>query len=456
MSVSLRSLLSCALVLLLGASPAFAVDPATEAALEADRVNQEHCADLYSRQVGTVAQAMRTVSKTWEYVSEIYEETGAPYLLYWRGTLAQCLGQEAQAKRDLQAFVDSQIQQTMFASLVRNAQGRLRRIEGDGVGLGMAAIFVREGHIFEGAFRYLGGSGAHVLWCTDDGTASGQVENTACLGGLNPRPVTDVAAVPLGFELELEGYFARFIGIGARAIVTNPLASRVPTERSPGAHLDVRVGPRIRILPLSVSQARAGFLRVDVDFAAAFGRIEPLAGSVKYHEDLQGFLDAGSYPLVHAGVGVRLEGGVELGPGVLLTGSGRFAWFVPNTPERSIAPSPVELYVPIGGSGSGTELQTETVERDPAPLSATRLDVGGRVGLVFPVLPELALGPFLDVGLQRTGIRFPDDRNEIWCASDDEQECVGDSLSRKVFSTRRDDVYARLGIEVRFGAGRHE
>lgn len=100
------------------ASPARA-DEASDAAMLADEVNQEQCANLYSGQVGRAAASTVAVGDAWGKVNTAYEQTGAPYLLYWRGALAQCLGRDEAAAADLTEFVESQGDSASFASLVK-------------------------------------------------------------------------------------------------------------------------------------------------------------------------------------------------------------------------------------------------------------------------------------------------------------------------------------------------
>jgi len=140
------SFVSCAaaalaLVLVLGASPALAQDaadtetaqPAEESAesvaLEAARVQGEHCADAASDFDTTGIQSILAVNNTWFRVSEQYDRTGDNYLLYWRGVLAQCMDQEGRAYEDLKSFLEQAGDSSLWAGLIRDARRRIRLLE---------------------------------------------------------------------------------------------------------------------------------------------------------------------------------------------------------------------------------------------------------------------------------------------------------------------------------------
>ena len=444
-------------------SSAWAQDPATDAAFEADEVNQEHCANLYASKVDTAAESMVRVAEVWQHVSQVYEETQAPYLLYWRGALAQCLGRTDAAMTDLEAFVEANEGQTMFAGLVRNAQTRLRRLGGKaGVGQGLSATFLRAGSVFEVAARYLGGSGLTVLSCRDDGTRStGQPVNSGCIGGVNPKSAVGPAVAPLGLDVSLDGFFARPIGLGVRVFFDMGVPVNLPDARSPGPLLQLRAGPQLRILNSVASGGRAGWLRATVRFAAAFGSISPWAGQAKYLSELVNFHDVGSWAMRHAGISASLSGAFEVGKASILEIEGRFALFVPTGADgtpRTREGGAVDVRVEEATNPDDDVYRTEEIpaEFQPDTTGAGRMHAGLRIGVLVPLgKGNAAIGPFFDATLQQTAIRFPDREEDVWCAlgldDDGDPLCSGDGDIRKVYSTQRDDILLRLGVQLRFG-----
>ncbi len=457
-----------ALVLAAWPARSSALDPATEVAMEADTVNQEHCANLFSARVDTAATSTVRVAEVWQRVSEVYEQTQAPYLLYWRGALAQCLGRDEPAAADLQEFVNTQAKSTMFASLVRNAETRLRRLAGGAeIGQGLAAAFLRRGAPLEVGVRYLGGSGLTVLSCTDFGVADvGQVIDSGCIGGVNPKSAVGPAAAPLGLDVSVDGYFARPIGMGVRVLFDQGVPVNLPDARSPGPVLELRAGPALRILNSVASGGRAGWLRATVRFAAAFGRISPWAGQAKYINDLENFHDVGTWALRHVGPAATLGGAFEVGKATILELEGRFSWYVPmgaaGTP-RSREGGPVQIRIDGERTPANPDddvYRTEEIppEYQPDTTGSGRMHAGFRIGLLAPLgKGEAAIGPFFDAALQQTSITFPDDPDDVWCSigygAGGLSLCSGDGDIRKVYSTRRDDILLRFGVELRFGAG---
>lgn len=138
-----RSVHVAALVLALlaaGVVPAGAAGlDATTLAIRASIVQQDHCADIQSS--GTedrlVAAGYAEVVQVWTEIDAYLQETPEPFLLYWRGVLAQCLGQAERAERDLGGFLDAAefidaVQAGRgqhLAQMVSDAKRRLRRIQ---------------------------------------------------------------------------------------------------------------------------------------------------------------------------------------------------------------------------------------------------------------------------------------------------------------------------------------
>jgi hypothetical protein len=124
-----RLLAFLALLFLGTATFAHADDSADAAALAYD-VHTEHCADVAAAATSTkTAEQTALVTDAWSTLIRVYETSGRTYLLYWRGLLAQCLGQEERGAEDLQLFVALEQHDQRFSSLVKDAKRRLRRMK---------------------------------------------------------------------------------------------------------------------------------------------------------------------------------------------------------------------------------------------------------------------------------------------------------------------------------------
>jgi len=99
-----------------------------EVAVAAAEVHQQHCADIYTGDIDLAAEGYAAVAPIWQQVSEVYEGAQEPLLLYWRGLLAQCLGQREQGLADLDAFVAAEGENRDLAAMVRDANRRIRRL----------------------------------------------------------------------------------------------------------------------------------------------------------------------------------------------------------------------------------------------------------------------------------------------------------------------------------------
>ena len=421
-------------------------DPAVDAAVQADDVNQQHCASLDTRQVDRAASATVAVAEAWGRVDEVYEQTGADYLLYWRGVLAQCLGRDEAALADLTAFVQGQEGSTQFSSMVKLARTRVRRLgDPSRLGQGAAGALLTRGGPLEVGASWSAGSGVHELACTD-GDDWGTV-NSTCVGTDEHFADYRPAAVPASVQAHIDGFPTRAFGLGARVLLALPAPGGLPDSRSPGPTLQLDVGPQLRLLESVSSGRRPGWLRVEVRFAASFARMSPMAGSAKYVGETGGYLDAGTWSLAHPGVSGRLEGALELGPKAALILSGRVAWYAPmpgQTARRVVEPGEVEL----GTSGGSTRL--EGVQVLPELVRSSQLSAGGRVGLALPIQQGSAVTPFVAVDFLRATMTFPDSPGDCWVVGSDEACDSDDGLHRKVFSTRRHDLYVTAGVDVRF------
>lgn len=116
---------------LLAAGSAAAQDEAPDAgaaAQAASAVLDAECTDVAGGAATTSANALVVVGPVLAQVSRTYDETKDPVLLYWRGALTSCIGQEDRAIEDLTAFVAAVEDQPGYADQVRDARRRLQRL----------------------------------------------------------------------------------------------------------------------------------------------------------------------------------------------------------------------------------------------------------------------------------------------------------------------------------------
>jgi hypothetical protein len=306
----------------------------------------------------------------------------------------------------------------------------------------------RLGPALEITASWLGGSGQHELACTNPAM---RAEDMVCVGNQAERNAVATAIVPASLQVAIDGFPARALGIGARLYLDWAVPSGLPDARSPGVTVQVEVGPQLRILPKQGQAGTVGWIRAELRFASSFTQMSPLAGSAKYAEQLGGYLDAGSWSLANVGGALRLEAAIQLGGGALLYGSGRLALYAPmpgSAARQVVEPQPVELVEEMGAS----ETHSEEVEILPELLTTSQLSAGGRIGVLFPgPKGSFAIGPVFGVQFLRAGMTFPDRAEDCWEYGSDDP-CEGpDNNYRKVFSTRRTDLYVTGGVEARFG-----
>ncbi len=98
-------------------------------ALEAAKVQDEHCATTAARDTTRALKSIATVGEVWARLSEQYEKSGESFLLYWRGVLAQCMDQERRGLKDLKEFVAESGSSTLWTALVKDARRRIRQLE---------------------------------------------------------------------------------------------------------------------------------------------------------------------------------------------------------------------------------------------------------------------------------------------------------------------------------------
>jgi hypothetical protein len=106
---------------------------AEQAALEASEVQADYCSDVEAADPETQAKAIEAAAPVYGRVSAAYRTYGSPFLLYWRGLLADCLSKEEQARGDYTAFVEASEDDPTYAPQVADARRRLNRLQGGGV-----------------------------------------------------------------------------------------------------------------------------------------------------------------------------------------------------------------------------------------------------------------------------------------------------------------------------------
>jgi hypothetical protein len=115
---------------LLALAPPAQAGEADAAAVTAFEAHEENCADVAAGATNSAtAEQQALVTDAWRQVITAYENTGRAYLLYWRGVLSQCLGQEDKAANDMKLFVELERFNDQFSALVKDAQKRLRRMK---------------------------------------------------------------------------------------------------------------------------------------------------------------------------------------------------------------------------------------------------------------------------------------------------------------------------------------
>ena len=105
------------------------MDLAEQIAAKAQKTHEDHCAKAAGAGAESdAALATAEVGAVWAEVALVHETTGATWLLYWRGLLAQCIGQNERAAEALEEFVESGAALDGMDAMVRDAEKRLRRL----------------------------------------------------------------------------------------------------------------------------------------------------------------------------------------------------------------------------------------------------------------------------------------------------------------------------------------
>lgn len=225
------------------------------AARSAHEVLAEHCADVAAREANLVASSVVTVSAVWQEVGRQYEASSEPYLLYWRGVLAQCLGFDELATTDLGRFEEEEASSAAHAGLVQDARRRLRRLgtasrptfPAPGAAQITVLSLLGSGGVFAGVSAARG-EALRALDADSLATAQDQVQREDYLSRRDPI-------------VEQTNLFAGLgIGCGVAALVTGVAAalssSRRLTRGAAGPHLM----PRLVVAPVDDGLALEGGL----------------------------------------------------------------------------------------------------------------------------------------------------------------------------------------------------
>ena len=225
--------------------PAHAASAATEAALAAQEVAEEHCAQAWAGEAVESAGALQEVARTLEQVSAAHEETQQAFLRYWRGVLFQCLGQYERAKDDLEAFVQAEKGSNVYVDQVQQARLHLERAgrQVATAGAGLAAERVRRGRGVEGALKLGAGASIRSLACTDAPT---RLSSSHCVGGPGERKPDAVQPHVFHIAGGFDALPAAVVGFGAAGRFDLGLADETLDSVSLLLRGSVQVGPTFR------------------------------------------------------------------------------------------------------------------------------------------------------------------------------------------------------------------
>lgn len=98
------------------------------AAARAQAAHELACPDVAAGDQQAAPGSIRRAAEAWEEVSAAYAAEPQPFLLYWRGLLAECLSRPELASQDLAAFVQVADADSSLATMVAEARRRLDRM----------------------------------------------------------------------------------------------------------------------------------------------------------------------------------------------------------------------------------------------------------------------------------------------------------------------------------------
>ncbi len=431
------------------------MDP-IDAASWANEVNQSYCGDAYSRDLTEAAENTRLVAEAWSEVADSYEKHGddaAPYLLFWRATLAQCLNRTEEAYDDFDGFIDRWEPTGNYADLVRQAKQRIRRLgRKKDLGDGPAAAYLMGRQILELGVGYSGGM--QVLSEVCRGRSDLYLDG-GCKEGMNTVWKSGEAGQPAGLDAQVAFYPAllgkgriRFSpGLAGRFSLAIPTRALVAEEeglgtQTAGPQWAVLVGPALRFQKSVGTGTRGVRLVVLPGFHARHGRISPMAGAINMGD--VGLLDAGTYGWTMPGVALFGEMTVEMGRAVAL----RFG----ATGGIDFTQDLVEL----------TEVEpfddTYIIDVPPAGSFGEAGFAGGHFGLLVAFADgKMAFAPALRFRWSTTTLRYPNLPASEWATyfkerwTDDIPPELMDPEDNKVYSTRQDIYMIVVELGLRFG-----
>lgn len=441
----LRSLALLATALVLAApSLATALEPAAEAAARANEVNQTYCGDAYSLDVTLAADSTMRVAETWSQVDHVYQDTSVPYLLFWRGVLAQCLGRPENAYEDLEAFIETQEQEGGYADLVRQAKVRLRRLgRKRQLGDGPAARWLRDRHVIEASVGYSVGLVIQRQVCTDEpveGEPFAPLDG-GCLGQEFPLWKNGVMGQLAGLDAAVAVYPVSVLGLGVR------FGAGVTTESQLGVAKDgllptqvgplwtMLAGPVLRLQKPVSSGARGVRAQIMPGLHVRHERLSPLAGAMNLES--VGLIPAGTYGWTRPGFATWFDLTVELNRVAALRFGGEGGVAAPTE-----APDLTEVVAP-----SGRVLRMP----DPLDLGAAGF-AGGHLGVLIALgKGTTAFSPTIRFCWQTSNLRFPE---PVGDEVDGGVSSKGEPLDAKVYSTRQDLYSITLDLTFRIGVPR--
>ena len=416
-------------------------DDAAEAAAKANEVNLTYCGASYSSNVSLAADSTERVAKVWGEVDRVYADTGTPYLLFWRGILAQCLGKTESATEDLEAFLEWQEDDGGFDDLARQAQSRLRRLDrGKDPGTGPVARHLAADTLLDLSLAWRGGGLMQAVICADD-PAAGPL-NTPCLGGSEVWKADQMPSLA-NVEVGAAVHFSRVVGAAVFFELAATADSSLGTED--GTYPETPIGPRwslwagpsLRFQRPLAPRVRGTKLTLTPAFHLRHGVISPWAGGLNTTEPI--LLYPGTFGWTLPGLALRADLQVQIAPALALD---------------------LDLEGGIGLPSKGpslTERQGPAAEVVilPDPAQLTHAFAGARVGPLLPLGEgRVALIPSLFVRWEGSTLRYADDLvGDVWTENVGTEDDP-DYKSRKVYSVRQHLLTVGGEIELRFGVPR--
>jgi hypothetical protein len=420
-----------------------------DAAARANEVNQTYCGDAYSRDMTLATENTSRVADAWFAVSKSYDaHDDAPYLLFWRAVLAQCLNRTEEAYADFDQFIAAHETEGSYADLVRQAKQRMRRLgRKKELGDGPAAQYLQSHQVLEIGVSYA--AGLQVLSEVCRGRADLYLDG-GCSEGENTVWKNAAAGQPAGVDLALAFYPVRLgkgkvhfsPGLSGRFSLAATTSAAVAEEeglapQQIGPMWSLLVGPTLRFQQSAASGSRGIRLQVVPGFHMRHGRISPLAGAINMNN--VGLLNAGTYGWTLPGVAMSAELTVETGRAMAV----RFGATCGFDVEQS-KPA-LNTVVPYDD-------ETLTGVPDPASLGDAGF-AGGHVGLLIAFGEgRFAFAPALRFGWSTTQLSYPDLTPEQWQEFFVTDETAAEVEDRKVYSTRQDLYSIVLELGIRFGA----